>query len=412
MSENWKKCIQQHDPDNTGEFYRINWLECTRFTQKLKQGKVNITELTFSNKDVRLIRVIKGKPYFDWPWEHTILLSNKLISNNEYFSSVFATTRILFGVLEMIKAADIGDSVFFIKAFDFPFLTGTFPCLALSQCPKITSSDISIHWGPMLNDEIIYYERYHSSKKFFHGFNTNSAWWEDTELNLDPDITDKWVNRKNKAIHISSLWGTDVSISRQIVLDLSRKFPTYIDASYSQTFNTRVYYPYKTDINGNDNGNLEYDTDSVEILYKDFKMKMNLTIVEQMSQYKYLVVLAGNSLSGRLASYLKHSGAVILLQETDMVYPFSSKLKPWVHYVPISVSSADLIDKIKYLVKNDDIARTIAHNGYVFGKSFLRMEDFYCHYSSILHAFGKTVEKDDDTVLQPFSNGKYLKEIP
>jgi len=225
------------------------------------------------------------------------------------------------------------------------------------------------------------------------------------ELNLDPDIDENWVNRKNKAVHIGMLWGTTYSVARQVVLQLAHKNPTLIDASYSVAVNTRLYYPHTTDsVKG-------YDTNSVEEEFKDFKSKFNFTITEVMSQYKFLVVLSGNSLSGRLATYLRHSGSVILLQETDMIYPMLSKLKPWIHYVPLSLTASDLVDKIKFLIQNDNIARTIAHNGYIFGKSYLRIEDYYCHYASILHAFGN-VQKEDENVLKPFDNGKYLREIP
>ena len=59
-------------------------------------------------------------------------------------------------------------------------------------------------------------------------------------------------------------------------------------------------------------------------------------------QYKYVIVLLGlnegQATADRLAGLLAHSGAVILLQESKFVYHFSSFLKPWVHYVPISYS--------------------------------------------------------------------------
>jgi hypothetical protein len=34
----------------------------------------------------------------------------------------------------------------------------------------------------------------------------------------------------------------------------------------------------------------------------------------------------------RLATLMAYSGAVIILQETDSLYHFSGRLKPWVHY--------------------------------------------------------------------------------
>ena len=53
---------------------------------------------------------------------------------------------------------------------------------------------------------------------------------------------------------------------------------------------------------------------------------------EYMLSYKYLIVIGGVSSADRLNTFLAHSGAVILLQETDFRYHYSAFLKPWVHY--------------------------------------------------------------------------------
>lgn len=62
------------------------------------------------------------------------------------------------------------------------------------------------------------------------------------------------------------------------------------------------------------------------------KMRENLSLETYMTSYRYLVVIAGLVSADRLNTFLAHSGAVILLQETDFIYHFSSFLKPWVHY--------------------------------------------------------------------------------
>ena len=55
---------------------------------------------------------------------------------------------------------------------------------------------------------------------------------------------------------------------------------------------------------------------------------------------------------------------MILIQEHEFTYTFSSRLKPWVHYVPLSYNTADVIDKIEYLLANDDLAKRLATNSY------------------------------------------------
>ena len=62
------------------------------------------------------------------------------------------------------------------------------------------------------------------------------------------------------------------------------------------------------------------------------KAKKGVDFEEYMLSYKYLVVIAGVSSADRLNTFLAHSGAVILLQETDFRYHYSAFLKPWVHY--------------------------------------------------------------------------------
>ena len=37
------------------------------------------------------------------------------------------------------------------------------------------------------------------------------------------------------------------------------------------------------------------------------------------------------------------------LQETDFIYHFSARLKPWVHYVPLAYNAADVLEKVLWL---------------------------------------------------------------
>lgn len=64
-----------------------------------------------------------------------------------------------------------------------------------------------------------------------------------------------------------------------------------------------------------------------------------LGFVEYPGQFKYVIVPLGSNArttSGRLAYLLSHSGAVVLLQTGNFAYHFSSRLQPWVHYVPLT----------------------------------------------------------------------------
>lgn len=114
-------------------------------------------------------------------------------------------------------------------------------------------------------------------------------------------------------------------------------------------------------------------------------------------QYKYVVVPDGMmsvSTSSRLLHVLGHCECVVLLVNSVLQFHFSGKLIPWVHYVPLSTSGADLVAKVRYLVENDHIAQQIAKNGnnnyYDVEISFLLIEllvfIFYYFYIIICYS--------------------------
>ena len=70
------------------------------------------------------------------------------------------------------------------------------------------------------------------------------------------------------------------------------------------------------------------------------------------------------------------------------------------HYVPLTYSTADLIEKIEWLRANDGMARQLADNARNFGASYLRMEDHFCYAAAALQMVAE-VENCTD-VLRPF----------
>jgi len=82
--------------------------------------------------------------------------------------------------------------------------------------------------------------------------------------------------------------------------------------------------------------------------------------------YKYVEVSDGMgslSTSSRMLYVLGHCDCVVLLVNSVLHFHFSGKLVPWVHYVPLATSGADLASKVRYLIENDHLAQQIAKNG-------------------------------------------------
>ena len=110
-------------------------------------------------------------------------------------------------------------------------------------------------------------------------------------------------------------------------------------------------------------------------------------------------------LSGRLAALLAHSGAVVLLQRSSMRYTFSSRLEPWVHYVPLTRSATDVAAKVLWLRDHDDMARQIVANAKAFGVSYLRQEDHLCYAASVLQTLARL--QNGSTATEPFAPHKF-----
>jgi predicted O-methyltransferase YrrM len=85
-----------------------------------------------------------------------------------------------------------------------------------------------------------------------------------------------------------------------------------------------------------------------------------LNKIEQ-SQFKYLVYIEGNVAAHRLATDML-MGSVILYVESEYSLWFEHLMKENVHYLKIKSDLSDLIEKIMWCRKNDDICREMAKN--------------------------------------------------
>ena len=130
-----------------------------------------------------------------------------------------------------------------------------------------------------------------------------------------------------------------------------------------------------------------------------------------MGSYKYVVVEGSDvSPTSSLAYILAHSGAVVIMPVPVVSgYHFSARLVPWVNYVPLSFSGADLLDRIAWLRANDRDAAAIAANARALGKSYLRAEDTLCFVARALTAVAAL--ENNGTAVHPFSKPSLLERL-
>ena len=81
-------------------------------------------------------------------------------------------------------------------------------------------------------------------------------------------------------------------------------------------------------------------------------------------------------------------------------YHFSSRLVPWVHFVPIAHSGADIVKKVEWLKRHDALAHRIAENARNFARSYLRLEDYYCYMTALLETLSGLTA--NTTAIRPF----------
>lgn len=98
----------------------------------------------------------------------------------------------------------------------------------------------------------------------------------------------------------------------------------------------------------------------------------------EMPKYRYLINVAAVLSSWRLVDMLA-TKSVLLLQESWDHELIMEWLVPWEHYVPISPGLSDLIEKVQWLERNQDIAESIAERGFQRFSERVRRQDTLCY---------------------------------
>jgi len=99
--------------------------------------------------------------------------------------------------------------------------------------------------------------------------------------------------------------------------------------------------------------------------------------------YRYVINVSAVLSAWRLAQLLT-SGSLLLLQEdssSELIYEW---LQPWEHFVPISNSLSDLVDKVRWLEAHPVEAAAIAARGFQHFQRRVRRQDTYCYVAQAL----------------------------
>jgi hypothetical protein len=86
---------------------------------------------------------------------------------------------------------------------------------------------------------------------------------------------------------------------------------------------------------------------------------------EDWGRYKYLIDIDGNSSpwSNLLQRLLTGSPVLKVESSRGLLQWFYYELIPWQNYIPIAADMSDLLDKVRWLNRNDQFARKVGENG-------------------------------------------------
>lgn len=267
---------------------------------------------------------------------------------------------------ELVKNKNIPDVEFFINNRDFPILkknyTEPYEHLFDSDKVKIEKEFQFKKMAPIFSrsitdeyaDMIIPTQDdwYVASGKYF----SNSGCSDSYNSESMKKINRKFDSKKNICIFRGSATGCGITVDTNMRLKaakMSLDYPELLDAGITD-WNARMK---------------KYKGKPIDIIDIDkigFGLANKITNLEK-SNYKYILNIDGHVSAFRLSSELSMMSVILLVKSNYYVW-YTSMLEEYVHYVPIKEDLSNLVDQIKWCIRNDDKCKKIAKNAFDFYK--------------------------------------------
>jgi len=102
-------------------------------------------------------------------------------------------------------------------------------------------------------------------------------------------------------------------------------------------------------------------------------------------RWRFLIDVEAHGWSGRLKFFF-FSNRVVFIQDRPLKEWYFEKLKPWVHYVPVSRDMSDLKMNMEIVRSNRDLEMSLRRNAMEFAKSELTMNSAYERWALVLRS--------------------------
>jgi hypothetical protein len=93
--------------------------------------------------------------------------------------------------------------------------------------------------------------------------------------------------------------------------------------------------------------------------------------VDEMLQYKGLLILEGNDVSSALKWAMYSQSVVLMPRPTQTSWAMEELLEPWVHYIPLEDDLTDMEEKVQWLIDNDEKAKQISERATLWIKDLV-----------------------------------------
>jgi hypothetical protein len=85
--------------------------------------------------------------------------------------------------------------------------------------------------------------------------------------------------------------------------------------------------------------------------------------MQQMLQYKAIIILEGNDVASGLKWALLSNSVVLMQSPMFTSWAMEEMLEPWVHYIPLNRDLSDVEENMQWVLDNDEQAQRIAERG-------------------------------------------------
>jgi len=331
-----------------------------------------------------MLRIVNNTLYLDFPWKiDRFLEEGKVLVHRNMWEPISS----------ILKMTSIPDAVWLHAEERTGFFGYEVPLPLFTSSPSFKSGDMAWPWDEHLKASTRMYTALRERGDF-----SDEAVRSYTGENLAP-----WEDRRA----VAAFFGGITSL-RSVIFHIANAHPGEVEAFFTGSVNsaepwsvlsreeTDAAYAYTNAHNGDNRPGAPRNTSAADgqPLYSGLREGLARNHLENGVQkywlkYKYVLVLEGlngQASADRLGWLLGHSGAVVLLQASfEFTYTFSARLVPYVHFVPVSVTGSDVVEKVRWLRANDHMARRIVENARNFAKSYLRLEDHYCYMAAALY---------------------------